>query len=102
MVLLVGAGTFIRALDGLLTQPVVGASHAAQVLTANVALPPQAYADDGQRIHFLENVAERLRQQPGVLAASAANTVPGPVLGRHQDIRSDERRVGQEWVRTGR
>ncbi|MGP1666597.1 MAG: FtsX-like permease family protein, partial [Rhodanobacter sp.] len=100
MLLLVGAGTFIRALDGLLTQPVVGASHALHVLTAKVALPPQTYADDGQRIRFLENVAERLRQQPGVLAASAANTVPGAALGSHENIAAQgQPRPAAGWQR---
>jgi predicted permease len=100
MVLLVGAGTFIRALDGLLTQPVVGASHAAQVLTASLALPPQAYAEDSQRIRFLESVAERLRQQPGVLAASAANTVPGARLGSHEDVSAQgQPRPASGWQR---
>lgn len=86
VVLLVGAGTFVRALDALLSQPVVGAAHAAQVLTAKVSLPAQAYADDAQRIRFLDSVVARLRQAPGVVDASAANTVPGAILGSHEDV----------------
>lgn len=85
VVLLVGAGTFVRALDALLSQPVVGAAHAAQVLTADVSLPTQAYADDAQRIRFFDAVAARLRQTPGVVDASATNTVPGAILGSHED-----------------
>lgn len=86
VVLLVGAGTFVRALDALLAQPVVGAAHAAQVLTANVSLPAQGYADDAQRIRFFDSVVARLRQDPGVVDASATNTVPGAILGSHEDV----------------
>lgn len=86
VVLLVGAGTFVRALDVLLSQPVVGAEHAAQVLTANVSLPAQAYADDAQRIRFFDSVVARLRQEPGVVDASATNTIPGAILGSHEDV----------------
>ena len=86
VVLLVGAGTFVRALDAMLAQPVVGASHAAQVLTAQVALPATLYTDDAKRIRFFDSVIERMRQQPDVIAASASNTVPGAVLGSHEDF----------------
>jgi len=86
VVLLVGAGTFVRALDALLSQPVVGAAHAAQVLTANVSLPSQTYANDAQRIRFFDSVVTRLRQAPDVVDASATNTVPGAALGSHEDV----------------
>ena len=86
VVLLVGAGTFVRALDALLAQPVVGAAHAAQVLTADVSLPTQGYANDAQRIRFFDAVVTRLRQEPGVVDASATNTVPGAILGSHEDV----------------
>ncbi|OOG57728.1 hypothetical protein B0E47_05700 [Rhodanobacter sp. B05] len=86
VVLLVGAGTFVRALDALLSQPVVGAAHAVQVLTANVSLPAQPYANDAQRIRFFDSVVTRLRQEPGVVDASATNTVPGAILGSHEDV----------------
>lgn len=86
VVLLVGAGTFVRALDALLAQPAVGTTHAAQVLTANVALPPQLYRDDAQRIRFFDSVVERLRQDPGVVDATASDTVPNAALGSHEDV----------------
>jgi Acidobacterial duplicated orphan permease len=86
VVLLVGAGTFVRALNTLLSQPVVGAAHAAQVLTANVSLPTQPYANDAQRIRFFNSVVARLRQESGVVDASATNTVPGAFLGSHEDV----------------
>ena len=86
VVLLVGAGTFVRALNVLLSQPAIGASHAAQVLTANVALPRALYPRDEQRIRFFETVVERLRSDPGVIDATASNTVPSAVLGSHESV----------------
>ena len=86
VVLLVGAGTFVRALDVLLAQPGVGATHADQVLVASVALPPQTYAGDTSRIHFFDQVVERLRQLPGVVDATASDTVPSAFLGSHEEV----------------
>jgi putative ABC transport system permease protein len=86
VVLLVGAGTFVRALDGLLQQQSVGATHAQQVLTAYVSLPPAQYPHDEQRIHFFEAAVERLRSDPGVIDASATNTIPSARLGSHEDV----------------
>ncbi|HEY8586151.1 MAG TPA: ADOP family duplicated permease [Rhodanobacter sp.] len=86
VVLLVGAGTFVRAVNSVLSQPVAGASHAAQVLVANVMLPPAAYTDDARRIRFFGAVVERLRQEGGVVDATASDTVPGAVLGSHEDV----------------
>ncbi|MCX7513967.1 ADOP family duplicated permease [Frateuria sp. STR12] len=89
VVLLVGAGMFVRALDHLLTQPLAGAQHAGQVLTARVALPRATYPDAVARIGFLERAGERLRVDAGVLAATATNTVPGAQLGSHEAIAAE-------------
>ncbi|MGA0586699.1 ADOP family duplicated permease [Dyella sp. KRB-257] len=86
VVLLVGAGTFVRAVDSVLSQPVAGAAHAAEVLTASVMLPPAGYADDARRIRFFDGVVERLRQDAGAVDATASDTVPGAVLGSHEDV----------------
>ncbi|CAM5375711.1 ADOP family duplicated permease [Rhodanobacter lindaniclasticus] len=86
VVLLVGAGTFVRAVGSVLSQPVVGASHAAQVAVAKVMLPPAAYTDDAQRIGFFDAVVERLRREAGVVNASVSDTVPGAVLGSHESV----------------
>jgi predicted permease len=100
VVLLVGAGTFVRAVDQLLAQPAVGAAHATQVLTAGVALPPDLYKDDSARIRFFRDVTERLRSDPGVIAATASNAVPGAVLGSHEDVSLPGRdEPGDGWPR---
>ena len=89
VVLLVGAGMFVRALDHLLTQPLAGAQHADEVLTAHVALPRSTYPDGAARIGFLERASERLRTDAGVLAATATNTVPGAELGSHETVAAE-------------
>lgn len=85
VVLLVGAGTFVRALGSLLAEHPVGATHATQVLTAFVALPPVQYADDAKRIRFFQTAVERLRNDPEVVDATASNTIPSAKLGSHED-----------------
>jgi predicted permease len=104
VILLVGAGTFVRALDSLLSQQSVGAGHAAQVLTARLALPPEAYADGAKRIRFINNVVMSLRSEPGVLDATASNTIPGAVLGSHEHVSRPGRPEpanGWPWVQMG-
>jgi predicted permease len=86
VVLLVGAGTFVRAVNTVLSQPVAGASHASQILAADVMLPPAAYTSDAQRIRFFDTVVEQLRREAGVADATASDTVPGAVLGSHEDV----------------
>jgi predicted permease len=100
VVLLVGAGTFVRALDALLAQPAVGTTYAAHVLTADVALPPSLYRDDTRRIRFFDNVVGRLRRDQGVVDATASNTVPSAVLGSHEDVsRPDQPQPSDGWPR---
>ncbi len=86
VVLLVGAGTFVLALEKLLAQPAVGAMHADQVLTAHVAFPVSTYRDDPQRIQFFDRVVERLRQDPAAVEATASDTIPSATLGSHEDV----------------
>ncbi|WP_243039019.1 ADOP family duplicated permease [Dyella sedimenti] len=100
VVLLVGAGMFVRALGDLLAQRSVGATHATQVLTARLALPRSSYAEDAQRIHFFETLADRLRGDPEVVAATASNTIPSAVLGSHEDVsRPGQPQPGDGWPR---
>lgn len=86
VVLLVGAGTFVRALHRLLAVPDVGATHAAHVLTADVDLPTTAYRQDAKRIRFFQQVVQQLGQDAGVVAATATNIVPGAFLGNVENV----------------
>lgn len=47
------------------------------LLTARIALFPQAYPEDADTTRFFEQLTERLRSEPGVLAAAAGTTLPG-------------------------
>src|SRR5699024_4550873 len=77
---------FVRAVDQLLAQPAVGAAHASHVLVAQVALLPQRYENDAQRIQFFDDVAAHLRRKSGVVDATASNAVPSAQLGSHEDV----------------
>lgn len=86
IVLLVGAGSFVRSLHALLAARPVGVTHATAVATAHVALPSVRHAQDAQRIAFFQQAVARLRDTAGVQAATAANTVPGAELGSHEYV----------------
>jgi predicted permease len=104
VVLLVGAGGFIRSLGQVLAAPVVGGNDADHILTAQVALPEKAYAHDDQRLRFFASLTEQLREDPGVLDATAANTIPGAELGSHETISAlgQARPVdGWRWAQVG-
>ena len=47
------------------------------LLTARVALFPQAYPEDAQATQFIERFTDTLRREPGVLGAAATTTLPG-------------------------
>lgn len=47
------------------------------LLTARIALFPQAYPEDADTTRFFEQLTERLRAEPGVVAAAAGTTLPG-------------------------
>ena len=47
------------------------------LLTARVALFPQAYPEDVQVTQFIERFTATLRREPGVLGATATTTLPG-------------------------
>lgn len=86
VVLLVGAGMFVRAVDQLLTQPTVGATHASHVLVADVSLPADGYRSDARRIRFFQDVVAQLGRDLRVVAATASDSVPGGELGSHEDV----------------
>ncbi|GLQ99873.1 ADOP family duplicated permease [Dyella mobilis] len=86
VMLLVGAGTFIHGLERLLAQPTGSGSDPAHVLTAHLHLPSATYPDDAARSRYFQRLVERLRQEPGVLDASVADTIPDAELGSHEFV----------------
>jgi len=97
VMLLVGAGTFIRGLDRVLDFDFGTRADPRTILTARVRLFSQQFPDDAVQVQFFERVIERLRRDPEVLSASAATALPGTRAG-------DERRIsaiGAEKPETG-
>ncbi|HSK09893.1 MAG TPA: ABC transporter permease [Vicinamibacterales bacterium] len=74
LVLLVGAGLFIRSLARL--QQVDPGFDASSVMTAGVALPEASYAEPARRAAFFHMVVENLAATPGVTAAGVGFPLP--------------------------
>ncbi len=73
LVLLVGAGLFVRSLNRL--QAVDPGFNAQNLLTVRVTLPPR-YEEEPKRIEFFKEAIARMKAIPGVEAAGAINTPP--------------------------
>jgi len=78
LVLLVGAGLFLRSLASL--QDVNPGFQANGVVTGFVALPPAQFKDPAKRIAFYRGVLERLASLPGV--NTVASVLPAPFSGQ--------------------
>jgi predicted permease len=74
LLLLVGAGLFLRSLASL--QEVSPGFQPQGVITANVALPPTRYADPAKQIAFYRAVLDRLASLPGATNVGAGVSVP--------------------------
>jgi putative ABC transport system permease protein len=100
VVLLVGAGMFIRGLQSMLQFDFGTRADPAQVLTGRVGVFPQQFATAAERLRFYERVVERLQRHPDVLAASAANALPGTMAASQELIAaSGEARPHDGWTR---
>jgi putative ABC transport system permease protein len=74
LVLLVGAGLFVKNFQGLLA---VNESYSPRtLLTMNVTLPEAQYAQPAARLNFHEQVLQRLGAIPGIQSAAIARHVP--------------------------
>jgi predicted permease len=78
LVLLVGAGLFLRSLASL--QDVNPGFQANGVITGFVALPPRQYGEPAKQIAFNRGVLERLASIPGV--STVATVMPAPFSGQ--------------------
>ena len=81
VILLVGAGMFIRGAREVLDFDFGTSADPKRVATGQVALAAEQYPDGAAQTAFFERVVERLRADPQVEAASAATTVPGATPG---------------------
>lgn len=74
IILLVGAGLLLRAWQKMLAvDPGFRADH---VFTFNVKLPPSRYYTLGKISFFFQTLIEKIRQIPGMAAASGCNVLP--------------------------
>ncbi|MBX3725340.1 MAG: ABC transporter permease [Xanthomonadales bacterium] len=81
VVLLVGAGMFIRALQSVLAFDFGTRADPTTIMTGRVGLFPEQFPSPAEQLQFFERVAGRLRADPEVVAATVANTVPGTSSG---------------------
>jgi len=100
MVLLVGAGLFIRSLRRL--ESVDPGFNANNLLTMRVTLPFAKYEEDSKRIEFFKKALEQMRAIPGVEAAGAINSAPftGLYPGTNVEVDGQKLPPGQE-LKTG-
>lgn len=81
VMLLVGAGTFIRGLDRVLEFDFGTRADPRTIVTGRVGLFPQQFPDGPSRVQFFERVVDRLLRDPQVISATAATTLPGTSAG---------------------
>lgn len=74
LMLLVGAGLLLRSLWKL--EHVPPGFDPSKVLTGQLSLPVQKYADDGARQRFWQELSDRMRALPGVRSASMTTMLP--------------------------
>jgi predicted permease len=80
VVLLVGAGLLIKSYRQLRSVNLGCATH--DVLTMWINLPKGSYPKPEQRVIFYEQLLERVRSTPGVVAAGLTSVLPGQGRGR--------------------
>jgi putative ABC transport system permease protein len=74
MLLLIGAGLFMRSFSRLIS--VSPGFSTENILIADVPVSPAAYPNAVDRLNFFDSTLERLRALPGVHAAGAASFLP--------------------------
>ncbi len=74
LILLIGAGLMIRSFYRL--QQVDPGFNYQRVLTFTISLPQKKYPEDQQKLDFYEQLAEKIRALPGVLAVGVSSGLP--------------------------
>jgi putative ABC transport system permease protein len=101
LVLLVGAGLFIKSLNRL--RSVDPGFNPNNLLTMRVTLPGRKYDTDSKMMDFFSRAVEQLRALPGVEAAGAINTLPfaGPHSGTSVEIEGQPKQSPGQELGTG-
>lgn len=98
VVLLTGAGTLVKTLRQILAQPAAGHVAAEQILTASLAFPV-GHDDDPQRSADVRRLLQHLREDPALLAVTAANIIPDYDYGSDEYIAAQgQSRPAQGWM----
>ncbi len=92
LVLLLGAGLFLRSLAHL--QEVSPGFDAQGVMTAAVSLSPTAYSSPAKQISFYDQITKRLSSQPAVQAAAAVVGLPFSGTGAASSFQIEGRATG--------
>ncbi|MEP6706891.1 MAG: ABC transporter permease [Pyrinomonadaceae bacterium] len=101
LVLLVGAGLFMKSLGRL--RSVDPGFNANNLLTMRVSLPPRKYDTDIRVMDFFNRTLEQLRALPGVEAVGAINTLPfaGPHSGTSVEVEGQPKQPPGQTLSTG-
>jgi predicted permease len=93
VILLTGALLFLRSLRNLQTQPL--GLNTQNVVTAEITLGQQKYAQPGQRLAFFEELEGRLKHLPGLNSVALSDSLPPnptartmPFIALHADGQS--------------
>jgi predicted permease len=98
LVLLTGAGIFVRSLfNGLAVNPFIPAR---QLWTAHLELPDSKYKDTDARQRFYDQLLPRLRALPGVTSVTITSAPPGLYARDHQ-VETEHNLVQQPSQRPG-
>ena len=82
--LVICVGTLVRGITALEHRDLgIDTDH---LLTARVLLPATAYPDAGDQVRLYERIGERLRADPGVIAASVGTALPGTYYNWARDV----------------
>jgi predicted permease len=79
LVLLVGAGLFLRSFDEMMR--VDPGFRPDSLLAAQIYLPQTKYPDSGSRLRFFTEALSRIRALPGVQSAGASSALPMHPVG---------------------
>ena len=101
LVLLVGAGLFMKSLSRLRSvEPGFNSNH---LLTMRVSLPGRKYDTDPKVMNFFNRAIEQLQALPGVVAVGAINTLPfaGPHSGTGVEVEGQPKLPPGQGLSTG-
>lgn len=89
VVLLVGAGMFVGAINGMLRLDFGTDTPPEQVLTGRIGVFPQQYPTPAEQYHYFDRVVQALRADPQVIAATAGTALPGSLSSGDDAVRAE-------------